>query len=41
MTNEHVVTKEMIIKNKTIIFYYDNCDLKIKEIKLDPEERYI
>ena len=31
MTNEHVVTKEMIIKNKTIIFYYDNCDLKINK----------
>ena len=40
MTNEHIITKELIKQKKLISIYYDN-ESKLKEIKLEPEERYI
>ena len=40
MTNEQVITKEMIKKRRTITLYYDN-ESKIKEIELFPDERFI
>ena len=40
MTNEHTITKEMIKKKEKITFYYDN-DKIVKEIILNPNERYI
>jgi hypothetical protein len=40
MTNEHVITKELINQKKTIFLYY-NYESKVKEIQLNPEERYI
>ena len=40
MTNEHIITSELIKERKTIKVYYDN-DSKVKEIKLNPEERFI
>ena len=41
MTCEHVITREMIKQRKTISFYYDSIDAKAKEIKLDPNKRFI
>ena len=40
MTNEHVISKEMIELKETIEIYYDNGNIR-KEIKIDTEERYI
>ena len=40
MTNEHTITQEMIKKKEKITFYYDN-DKIVKEICLNPNERYI
>ena len=40
MTNEHIITKELIKQKKLITIYYDN-ESKLKEIKLEPEKRYI
>ena len=40
MTNEHVITKEMIQKRRRITLYYDS-ETKIIEIDLFPDERYI
>ena len=40
MTNEHVITKEMIKQRRTITLCYDN-EAKIKEIDLFPDERFI
>ena len=40
VTNEHVITKEMI-KNKNMIKVWYNIEEKILEIKLDISERYI
>ena len=40
MTNEHVITKEMIELNKIIDIKY-NCEEKWIKIKLDENERYI
>ena len=40
MTNEHVITKELIEKKETITFYYDS-ESKNREIVLNPEERFI
>ena len=40
ITNEHVITKEMISNKDKIEFYYDD-DNKIKIINLDNNERYI
>ena len=40
MTNEHIITQEMINKKEKITFYYDN-DKIVKEIFLNSNERYI
>ena len=40
MTNEHVITKEMIDKKITIDIYYDSQS-KFRNIELNPEERLI
>ena len=40
MTNEHVVTKNMIENENTIKVYYDNEKKNVK-IKLNPNERII
>ena len=40
MTNEHIITRELIKERKTINVYYD-YESKVKEIKLNPEERFI
>ena len=40
MTNEHVITKEMIKQRRTITLCYDS-EAKIKEIDLFPDERFI
>ena len=41
MTNEHIITKDMIKNKDTIHFYYDNNIYKIKKINLNSNERYI
>ena len=41
MTCEHVITREMIKRKKTIRCYYDSIDSKFKEIELDSDKRYI
>ena len=41
MTNQHVITKDMIKKKDTISFCYDNNNIKIKIICLNTNERYI
>ena len=41
MTNEHIITKEMVSKNSNFNFYYDSSDFQIKVINLNPKERYI
>ena len=40
ISNQHIITKEMIENKSTILFGYDE-GRKSKEIKLDPEERII
>ena len=40
ITNEHVITKEMIEKKITVDIYYDSQS-EFKKIKLNPEERLI
>ena len=40
MTCEHVITKEMINRRDTINMYYDS-ESKKREIKLNPDERFI
>ena len=40
MTNEHIITNELIKERKTINVYYD-YESKVKEITLNPEERFI
>ena len=40
MTNEHIITKELIKNKSKISFTYDN-EKKLKEIILDNKERYI
>ena len=40
MTNEHIITSELIKERKTINVYYDH-ESKVKEINLNPEERFI
>ena len=40
MTCEHIITNEIIEKNKTIEIYYDNQKKRIK-IKLNKNERFI
>ena len=37
ITCEHVIKREMVNKRKTIKFYYDSLDAKIKEIVLNPD----
>ena len=39
MTNEHIITKELIKQRKTITIYYDS-DIA-KEIDLNPDKRFI
>ena len=41
ITCEHVITKEMVNQRKTIKFYYDSLDAKLKEIVLNADERLI
>ena len=41
MTCAHVITRDMIIKRKTISFYNDSINAKEKEIELDPNKRFI
>ena len=43
MTNDHVITEDMLNQKKTIRFYYDldSKSVKFKEINLNSEERYI
>ena len=41
MTCEHVIKKEMVNQRKTIIFFYDSINAKLKEIILNPDERLI
>ena len=41
MTCKHVITREMIKQRQTIYFYYDSINFKNKEIKLDPNKRFI
>ena len=40
VTNEHVISEEMIERRDTINMYYDS-ESKMKEIKLNPDERFI
>ena len=40
MTNEHSITKELIEQRKTITIYYDSESI-VKEIQLNPNERFI
>jgi len=40
MTNEHIITREMVNQRKKITFYYD-LESKVKDIYLNSEERYI
>ena len=40
MSCEHVITKKLIQKKEKISFYFDN-ESKIREIKLEPNERFI
>ena len=40
MTNEHVVTKELVEQKQKIDAYYDSEE-KYVEIKLNPQERFI
>ena len=40
LTNEHVVTKDLIKKKEIITIYYNNEKIR-KEICLNPEQRYI
>ena len=40
MTNEHIITKELIEQKKIISLFYDN-ESKMKEIELNPNERII
>ena len=40
MTNQHVITKEMIEKKITIDLYYDSQS-KYRNIELNPDERLI
>ena len=40
MTNEHIITKEIIKQRKTITIYYDSESI-VKEIDLNPDERFI
>ena len=40
MTNKHIITQDMIKKKEKITFYYDD-DKTLKEIYLNPNERYI
>ena len=40
MTNEHIITKELIKQRKTITIYYDSESI-VKEIQLNPNERFI
>ena len=39
MTNEHIITREMVNQRKKITFYYD-LESKVKDIYLNSEERY-
>ena len=41
MTCEHVIKKEMVNQRKTISFFYDSINAKLKEIILNPDERLI
>ena len=41
MTCEHVVTRDMIKQKNKICFYYDSIGVKIREIELDENKRYI
>ena len=40
MTNEHMITKQLIEKKVIISLYYDN-ETRVKEIQLNTNERYI
>ena len=40
MTNEHVITKDMVENQESLVLYFDN-EKKRKKIKLDQNERYI
>ena len=40
MTNEHVITKDMVANHEKFLFYFDN-EKKTREIPLDEKERYI
>ena len=40
MSNEHVISEDMIQNKNTIYIYYDN-EFKLSNIKLDEKERYI
>ena len=41
MTCEHVIKKEMVNQRKTISFFHDSINAKLKEIILNPDERLI
>ena len=41
ITCEHVITREMVNQRKSIKFFYDSLNRKLKEIVLNPDERLI
>ena len=41
VTCEHIITRKMIQQREEINFYFDSNDIKKKQIKLDPDKRYI
>ena len=41
ITCEHVIKREMVNQRKTIKFFYDCLNAKLKEIVLNPDERLI
>ena len=41
ITCEHVIKREMVNQRKTIRFFYDSLNAKLKEIVLNPNERFI
>ena len=40
MSNEHVISKDIILNNSIIYIYYDS-EFKVVNLKLDEKERYI
>ena len=41
MTCEHVITRKMIKQRNKISFFYDSIEIKLKDIELNPDERFI